>query len=285
VLGLAWYLPIARSLPGAVAYLLDNQAVGRLVGAKWNRHPGWTGALEVYAPTLIAGTLPWSCFWLANARRLARLRFLRSSSEGLLLSLWFALPLLVFAFASSRLPLYLLPLFAPLALVTARALELLRSERPAAWHGRTLALLVAWCLVLLGIKVFAASYPTHRDARRQAAWIAAQGVGTESDLVVVDTALNGLRLYGYPELRWVRAREEAYPLFSPLEALGSVVIPLAAKGRPTAFVVSSSSWVDRVEDELATAGFGCEARVSSFRIALLLCAPARAEAVAGFSGP
>ena len=38
--------------------------------------------------------------------------------------MWFALPLVVFALASSRLPLYLLPLFAPLALITGRALEL-----------------------------------------------------------------------------------------------------------------------------------------------------------------
>jgi 4-amino-4-deoxy-L-arabinose transferase-like glycosyltransferase len=268
---LAWYFPIARSLPGAAAYLLDNQAIGRLVGTKWNRSPGWTGAFAVYLPTLIGGSLPWSCWWLANARHLGRLRHLLSDAGGLLLGLWFALPLLVFTLASSRLSLYLLPLFAPFALITGRALALLESERSAAWRRRTLALMIAWCAVLLWLKLFAATYPTHRDARRQAAWIAAQGVGAESELVVVDTALNGLRLYGYPELRWVRAREDAYPLFSPLERLHSIAIELAASGRPAAFVVSSPPWVSRVKDELATAGFDCEARLSSFRIAMLLC--------------
>ena len=97
------------------------------------------------------------------------------------------LPLAVFVLASSRLPLYLLPLFAPFALVTGRG----SGARRGAKHrrrgaGGPTALLIVWCAVLLGIKVFAAIYPSHRDARLQAAWIAAQGVGAESELVVVD---------------------------------------------------------------------------------------------------
>ena len=55
-----------------------------------------------------------------------------SSASGLLFGLWFALPLAVFVLASSRLPLYLLPLFAPFALVTGRSLALAWSEASAA---------------------------------------------------------------------------------------------------------------------------------------------------------
>ena len=106
--------------------------------------------------------------------------------------------------------------------------------------------------MLLGLKVFAANYPSHRDARLQAAWIAAQGVGDESELMIVDMALNGLRLYGYPELHWVRARAEAYPLFYAASTLDSSTPELAALGRRVAVVVSSPSWVEPVERQWAT---------------------------------
>jgi hypothetical protein len=185
------------------------------------------------------------------------------------------LPLAVFVLASSRLPLYLLPLFAPFALATGRSFALAWSEAPTTWRRRTTALLIAWCALLLGIKVFAATYPSHRDTRLQAAWIAAQGVGTESELVVVDASLNGLRLYGHPELHWVRARGEAYPLFSPLRTLDNIAHELASQRRPTAVVVASRSWMGPVERQLATAGLTCEARVSDLRIALLLCSHER----------
>jgi 4-amino-4-deoxy-L-arabinose transferase-like glycosyltransferase len=272
LLGLAWYLPIVRSLPGAGAYLLDNQAVGRLVGSRWDRSPGWAGAVEVYLPTLVAGVLPWSFWWLARARRLSWWRPLRPSASTLLLGLWFALPLIVFALASSRLPLYLLPLFAPFALATGRGLSLAWSGASRARRQWAAVLLIAWCAVLLGLKVVAARYPSHRDARRQAAWIAAQGVGAESTLMIVDTAGNGLRLYGYPELEWVRARGEAYPLFSPLRNLGTVAPELATRRRRVAAVVAPS-WTEEVARQLTTAGFACEARLSELRIALLLCSP------------
>ena len=273
LLGLTWYLPIVRSLPDAGAYLLDNQAVGRLVGSRWDRSPGWAGAIKVYLPTLVAGVLPWSFWWLATVRRPNRLRPFWSSAPGLLLGLWIALPLAVFVLASSRLPLYLLPLFAPFALVTGHSLAVAWSEASTAWRRRTTALLIVWCAALLGIKVFAAIYPSHRDTRLQAAWIAAQGVDPESELVVVDGSLNGLRLYGYPELHWVRAREEAYPLFSPLPTLDSITHELATRGRRAAVVVASWSWMESVERQLAAAGFTCEGRASDLRIALLLCSP------------
>jgi 4-amino-4-deoxy-L-arabinose transferase len=281
-LGLAWYAPIVRSLPGSLDYLLDNQAVGRLVGARWKRSPGWAGAIQVYGPTLIAGTLPWSGWWLANARRLTGLRALRSGggARATLLLAWLVLPLLVFSLASSRLPLYLLPLFVPFALITGRAFALVKNERPAAWHGRRmLALVAVWCVALLGLKIYAAAYPTHRDARRQAAWIAAQGVDARTELVAVDAALNGLRMYGYPELRWVSAREDPYPLFSPLAGIATVGKAIAARGRPAAFVVSSASWLGPVGDELESAGFVCEPRVSSDRIGILLCPPVKGPAI------
>jgi hypothetical protein len=60
------------------------------------------------------------------------------------------LPLLVFCIARSRLPLYLLPVFVPLALVVAR-------QSPAGSSGLPRwPLLAAWALVLLAVRIGAA---------------------------------------------------------------------------------------------------------------------------------
>ncbi len=42
-LALAWYLPVALRHPGAAAYFLDNQVIGRLATATYRRNPGWQG--------------------------------------------------------------------------------------------------------------------------------------------------------------------------------------------------------------------------------------------------
>ena len=67
LLGLTWYLPIVRSLPDAGAYLLDNQAVGRLVGSRWDRSPGWAGARQG-VPADLGGRCPPLVFLVVGKR-------------------------------------------------------------------------------------------------------------------------------------------------------------------------------------------------------------------------
>ena len=57
-LGLSWYAYVGAGVPGALAYLWDNHVLGRLVTASYRRDPGLWGAVEVYLPMLLAGTLP-----------------------------------------------------------------------------------------------------------------------------------------------------------------------------------------------------------------------------------
>ncbi len=88
----------------------------------------------MYLPVLVAGALPWIVLatiaaggpvdGLAHAAR-AALR--ERDRHWLLLGYWLLLPLAVFFLARSRLQLYVLPLFVPLALVMARPL--------ARWRG------------------------------------------------------------------------------------------------------------------------------------------------------
>src|SRR5690606_13408154 len=120
----------------------------------------WYGWFVVYAPTLLLGTLPWTPTLLRAIRSAAgraggwRTRAARlADAPWLALLLWVALPLLVFCLARSRLPLYVLPLFVPIALLIAR-------QRAAEGRGlprwRWLGL---WIVLLLGLRLASALWP------------------------------------------------------------------------------------------------------------------------------
>ena len=96
----------------------------------------------------------------------------------------------MFCLARSRLPLYVLPLFAPLCLLLARALRGVTFGRGA------VVLLGAWVLVLLGLKFAATQWVTDKDGREFARKLQPLLPGPPEELhFVEDTARNGLNLY------------------------------------------------------------------------------------------
>lgn len=225
LVALPWYVLVATRLPGGLAYMFDSQVVGRLVTAEFARNAGLFGGVKVYLPTLLFGALPWSVLWVFRLRRSGSLfsrrvwtRLYRRRT-ALLILLWFFVPLAVFVVASSRLPLYVLPLFAPIALVTARRLSLARSSLAVVSNRRGwLAAAVVWVVLLVALKAFGGVIDNHNDARAISAALQRQGVPSTQLLVTVDNKHNGLAFYGYPRLEMVTTEDDAYPFFAITEA-------------------------------------------------------------------
>jgi 4-amino-4-deoxy-L-arabinose transferase len=113
--------------------------------------------------------------------------------ETLLLLYWLLLPLAVFFLARSRLQLYVLPLFVPLALMSARALA------ASTWlaRGRLLKVAGATAAVLLALKGAAAYVPSDRNAREMADQVrrAVDLEGIEEIAFIDMRAFFGLTLY------------------------------------------------------------------------------------------
>jgi 4-amino-4-deoxy-L-arabinose transferase-like glycosyltransferase len=198
MIGLGWYFFVAATHPGLMGYFLREEVAGRIASNYFNRNAEWYGAFRVYLPVLIGGTLPWTFVLLGAARSLPRTVFSRSWWRGKLesdpwpafLVLWLLLPLAVFMISRSRLPLYVRPLFVPLALTTGRLL----SHRPAA--ALRLRLVAAWLGVLLALKCAAAYVPVNRASRPIARVIAANSLSRPAEVVFVDLRpLWGLSLY------------------------------------------------------------------------------------------
>ena len=143
VVGFTWYLVVIQRHPGLLDYFLGHEVYARIATDKLQRFPEWYGPLVVYLPTLVVGSIPWLVMALVGIRK----RAWRDMPVDLrFLWLWFALPLVIFCLARSRLPLYVLPLFAPLALLLGKRLASRQWWRSAPW------LLLIWVVMLLGVK-------------------------------------------------------------------------------------------------------------------------------------
>lgn len=218
LLALPWYVAVVQGNPGLFEYFIGDEVVNRITTDKFGRNGEWYGWLAVYAPTLLLGTLPWTPTLLRWARALpASARDWWKNPQprapaaaGLFLALWVLLPLLVFCLARSRLPLYLLPLFLPLAVIV--AMQRQREGRPLPdWRW-----IACWSVCLLGLKIAAAHWPTHKDAAAWADAIRARApVPAHEVIFVEDMARYGLRLHLDIEVERIVLTAQPQPRFDP----------------------------------------------------------------------
>lgn len=218
-LALPWFAIVTYEHKGLLEYFLGSEVVARVASNQFARHGEWYGWAEVYVPTLLLGTLPWTLRVLAWMRGLpAAMRRWRApearqaEAPALLLALWILLPLLVFCIARSRLPLYLLPIFVPLALVVAR-----QAPAPAsatAWPRWPW--LVAWGLALLAIRIGVAIYPSDQDASAWARAIQSRVATPVREVVFVeDMPRYGLHLYMKTAVETLSLDELEQPTYNP----------------------------------------------------------------------
>jgi len=169
----SWYVWEACRHPGLMDYWLEDEVVARSLSNKFNRHPEFYMNFVVYLPVLLFGTLPWSGFLVARCVRVARMVREKAVVRGRSVwsglsdeSLWLvwstAFPMVVFALSRSKLPLYVLPLFAPFAVAIAKLM--LAAYRQKKWLRKVvLTTWLATCAMFVVGKAVYAQYPSKRD--------------------------------------------------------------------------------------------------------------------------
>jgi 4-amino-4-deoxy-L-arabinose transferase len=184
VVAFGWFALIVAQQPDRLGYFLGYEVYDRVFTAAHDRNAHWYGAFEVYLPVLLAGTLPWWPLAMVaaggprRAWQALRERVRTRRPDWLLLLWWLLLPLAVFFLARSRLQLYVLPLFVPLALLMSRALAGWITGRGLAWTAGISA------IGLVALKGAAGHWPVDRDAREIARQIAAAVDTTRLDGIV-----------------------------------------------------------------------------------------------------
>lgn len=192
VVGGTWYAVVALREPGVLRYFLVEEVVNRVASDKMHRNAEWYGALKVYVPTVVFGMLPWlpllvGTWWRGRG---TLMRDLRTDADTRLLACWL-LPIVVFMLARSRLPLYLLPLFVPLAIIAARALAPLDLRRVG-----TLIAIAAWCVFLVLARAAPAFFDVPVDDRALAAALMKELPARPDEVAFVESDPRyGLRFY------------------------------------------------------------------------------------------
>lgn len=283
-IGGSWYAAVAHYVPGAWSYFFDNQIWGRLISGRYNRNPAWYAFAYVYLPIVLFGTLPWSIAWFppmlqayreGGARRI--LATIRGSHVLLFLFLWTVLPLIVFSAASSKLPLYILPLFAPLSLISARSLILWKPEWVVqGWTSKPAFAVGVWCVFLLAARVGVAHWETERDTRLF--WRGIQELLPESryELVAVDKRRYGLSFYAGSGVEQVTSDDTPYPSFYRTESVQHEAHELATSFHHHVFITRPKNH-QYVKDCIQKVGATAREVEGPFESKLLICEPAPSE--------
>ena len=168
IIGGSWYFAVIIRKPELVRYFLWDEMVLRLFTGHHQRHFQWYAFLYIYFPVLALGTLPWSFYagkgfikLLKIARDNIRSDFNEGHSKYLFLMLWIFIPLIIFILSKSNLPLYVLPLFVPLAVITAMEIE--HSKIPLNNLRYRIAL---WCVFLVVVRLFMGTLTFRKDSSK-----------------------------------------------------------------------------------------------------------------------
>ena len=200
LLGLSWYAYVVVRNPALLRGWFMEELVGRTVldaHARLSSKPH--KLLSVYLPILLLGAGVWVPFvWYRGRKYLHRgllRRLVSSQRDGaawLFLMLAVAVPTAIFSASSSRLPLYLLPVFPPMAVAIAWALVRLQTR-----HRTILRLALGTAVVVAGAKAVAAHKSSWKDMTELAE--AAESVppdgGEHPRVALFRTPLNGLSFH------------------------------------------------------------------------------------------
>ncbi len=115
VLTAPWFIAVSRANGEFLSFFFIHEHVARFLTDEHRR----TGAWYYFVPLALAGSLPWLASLAYGAPRVWRDRATRTGafSWRRLALVWAAFVFLFFSASGSKLPSYILPMFAPLALV------------------------------------------------------------------------------------------------------------------------------------------------------------------------
>ncbi len=176
VIGCSWFLVVVIQRPELAKYFLWDEVVLRVFTSHHQRHSTWYAGFYIFLPVLVGGTLPWSYFAgkgfiysLKMSRNSVQKKSIMDVTQSLFLILWFALPLSIFMISKSKLPLYVLPLFVPLAIMAGKNMERVKFSFPKFKYA-----IAFWCVLIVLSRVGMAKVPFKKDSSKFAQKIVTQ---------------------------------------------------------------------------------------------------------------
>ena len=198
LVGGSWFFVVIYQRFELFRYFLWDEVILRLFTDQHQRHSSWYSFLYIYVPVLVLGTLPWSYYAVNGFIKSIRMAKKDLASDvdnddtkSVFLIVWFSIPLTVFTISQSNLPLYVLPLFIPVAIMTAREIE----QRKIFIYKIRYKIAI-WCIMIILVRIFMGSFNFQRDSSRFAKELTRKYPHSVEEIVFVNTrpAL-GLQFY------------------------------------------------------------------------------------------
>jgi 4-amino-4-deoxy-L-arabinose transferase len=216
VVGLSWFSYVSLTVEGQFGRFWSDEILGRVAGDALGRNTRWYKGPVVYVPTILLGMGAWlvAGIGLIHARKLylpsTLKERIRERGPAAFLLLWFTIPFLVFLVARSRLPLYVLPIYAPVALAIGRFL---------ARSARVPVVALVMVIAIVALKAAAPLFQTRADMK--ALHGAIEVVAPEDTNVVIfgKANLHGLAYYQHgrvlrmvdqPDCEWADFRTKEF---------------------------------------------------------------------------
>ncbi len=286
-LGLGWYALTAYEIPGALDFIWDNQVLGRTVSSNLNRNPDF-GGIAVYAAALLAGTLPWSVSWWPalwrSGGRIFQISYWRSrvleDPANLLLATWIAVPTIALCLASSRLILYMLPVFPALALATAqvRASGMRRESWPGDpydWSRFRSVFMFLWIGALLALRLMQANISTNKDMRALYQSMKDHMPEGTREIVSYKEPLEGLGFYAGVDVKRATKTENRYLFFVPFPDRKDKLKEIPAADAIYVIVAKDERHTDYMRGRLELAGIPFDETELDHEYRMFVCRPAK----------
>jgi 4-amino-4-deoxy-L-arabinose transferase-like glycosyltransferase len=281
---LPWFVLVTQKHPNLFSYFIHDEVIGRIVTGEHGRNSGPLGALKIYPASLFFGALPWSCFWWVWGREnrsiiktLSWWKQLRQRDNALFIAVWFLLPMFFLTVASSRLPLYVLPLFVPLALASARMLFLQYPRQTASlFHlrGKPFVYVLLLVVVLICSRAVTAYQTPKRDSRflwQQLRTAIHEYAGNAPfELSMIGLNHEGLAFYSQKAIDRVQVREEHSYAFIRKKKIEQKCDEMLKDNVLQVFLVSRSD-VKRVAPVFEQRGFHFSVEKGPFDYVLFFC--------------
>jgi len=177
---------------------------------------------------------------------------------------YFFVPLVVLCLASSKLGLYALPIFVPLAIATAKlwirkapVINSMSFSGLLKGYVRPIRLVSCWVLLLLISKLALAYYPTRDNMKTLWAQVNKHAPSANYELCTIDERADGLLFYGANEVEHLTNKSNSYPTFTRTETILEEVREFIREDEAGFFLVIEDDHIAKVIDVLKNSGIEC----------------------------
>lgn len=234
LIGCSWYVYMILRNPGLLSTWIHEEILGRTL---YSAHPRVSSKpikiLENYVPIFLLGLGPWLLLWAYHARHALRWKHIRATLDHpekgpqlLFLLLAVLAPFAVFSLTTSRLPLYLAPIFPPMAAGIGKGLETL-CARNVLRRVTFMRILLVLTAVLAVLKV-ASGYPeSWKNSTALARDLREAGLAEDCSRLVVffREPLNGLSYHLGHRLATVYVDQEGLARMNLADVKGRGALP------------------------------------------------------------